>query len=242
MDIIGIRGFYASPLGIALRKRLRALIAHAVHLQADDLILGVGYATPLLRPLLDEGRRVIALMPEAQGAIYWPVEGDNRCVLVDSGHWPLHTHAAQHILMMHALEHVSYPADMLREAWRVLSPGGKLWLIIPRRFGTWRWLGHTPLRSVRAPATRELMQLMRQAGFTWVHARSCCVMPPLQHSFFSRFWRMLDMLLSVVIPCAASLRIIEAEKQIYAAITDKASVKLRSAALVPSAASAFSEG
>src|SRR5258708_15582575 len=68
-DVVDLRDFYATRLGQVARRLMR----RRIRLLWPDLsgmrVLGLGYATPFLRPFADEAERVIALMPAGQGVV-----------------------------------------------------------------------------------------------------------------------------------------------------------------------------
>lgn len=152
-------------------------------------MVGIGYATPFLRKFIDDiasRTQVLSLMPARQGAIYWPVNGNNLTALVESEQLPLRDNTVHRVLMIHALENEAYPADMLREAWRVLAPGGQLIIVAPRRYGLWRFMGETPWRGNASFRRHVLKEALRQVGFTWIHSEPLCVVPPSWHPMITR--------------------------------------------------------
>ena len=70
-DVVDLRDFYATRLGQVARRMIR----RRIRLLWPDLggmrVLGLGYATPFLRPFADEAERAIALMPAEQGVLPW---------------------------------------------------------------------------------------------------------------------------------------------------------------------------
>src|SRR5215510_11034772 len=69
IDVVDLRSFYASPLGIVAR-RLLARAIHGLWPDASGLrVLGIGYATPYLLGLSQRAERVAALMPARQGVV-----------------------------------------------------------------------------------------------------------------------------------------------------------------------------
>lgn len=64
----------------------------------------------------------------------------------DAGQLPFHSNCLDYVASSHVLEHVANPVAALKEWYRVLRPGGIIYLIVPNRLATW---DHTrPLTSV----------------------------------------------------------------------------------------------
>jgi SAM-dependent methyltransferase len=217
-DIIALRQFYSSALGRRLKDKLRAMLRERVQPQAGELSVGMGYAVPLLRHVLGPQHTAIALMPAAQGALYWPVHEGNRTALCDLHTLPLHDNSIHRIILLHALEYAPHPDAFLKECWRVLVPGGRMYVVVPRARRLWRALGDTPFRSGESYTPRTLRALLRTAALTEVEMRSLCAAPPSQHPLMLRLWRSIEWVLSLLVPALGSVLMVEAEKQIYAAI------------------------
>ncbi len=111
-------------------------------------MLGLGYCTPYLDVLADEGRNVMAMMPARQGVVHWPARGNSASALVDEACLPLADGSMDFVLVVHGLELTDQLPDMLRELWRVLAPQGRAIFIVP----TGAVFGHglTIRRSVMA--------------------------------------------------------------------------------------------
>ena len=124
LDVVDLRNFYGSALGGLVRRSIRAKLIEMWPRVAGDRLLGLGYATPFLRPFLGKAERVIGFMPGRQGVVNWPSEGPSSTALVDETALPLPDSSIDRMILIHALEMADDPEDVLREVWRVLAPGG----------------------------------------------------------------------------------------------------------------------
>ena len=88
-DIIDLSQFYSAPLGHLVRRHVRQSLAQLWPDVRGQKVLGIGYATPFIRPFLEQADRVMAAMPANQGIQHWPREGPNRVFLGDELELPL---------------------------------------------------------------------------------------------------------------------------------------------------------
>ncbi len=137
MDVVELRDFYASRLGLASRR----LIAHRLRRRWSSLggatVMGLGFATPYLESWRAETARSFGFMMARQGVIHWPQEGESATALVDEFDLPLLESTVDFALIIHGLELTDNPEEMLQEVWRVMAPQGRLMLIVPNRRGMW---------------------------------------------------------------------------------------------------------
>jgi SAM-dependent methyltransferase len=156
LDVGDLREFYATALGQAVRR----LLSHRIRARWRGLsgatLIGLGYASPYLGVFRGEVRRLGALMPESQGALVWPRDAPTLSVLVDEGHLPLADGSVDRLLAVHCLEAAERARPLLREMWRVLSPEGRLMLVVPNRRGVWARLDNTPFGQGRPYSRRQL--------------------------------------------------------------------------------------
>ena len=160
-------------------------------------------------------------MPASQGAIYWPIEGANRSLLADPLRPPFGVNTLPRILLLHALEHSEQAEELLRVQWQLLQPGGKLLLIVPNRHGLWANFGHTPFTSGRAYGLAELKALLAETDFTLCDVTSALFAPPSERGFWLKLSRVFEWVGSIICPRHGGLLVIEAEKQIYAAVGER---------------------
>lgn len=222
-DIVNLRQFYSSRLGRKVKRRLRRVVRdywpheHGLH------VVGIGYTTDLL-PLPSapayKDSRILALMPTAQGAIYWPVDDANHSVLGDEMRPPFMPSSLHQVLMVHSFEYASAPDEVLRIWWQMLAPGGRLMVMVPNRHGLWSRFGKTPFATGTPYTISTLRELFNAAGFTLRDTRSAMFTPPSTHPLWLRCFSAIEWIGAACFPRVGGVLIVEAEKQIYAGVKE----------------------
>jgi SAM-dependent methyltransferase len=217
LDVIDLREFYARPLGAVTRlligKHIRACWGDVNGMS----VFGLGYATPYLAVFCGEAVRVGALMPADQGVVRWPELGPMQTALVNEQKLPLPDASADRILIVHNLETTDGVRALLREVWRVLTPEGRMLLVVPNRRSIWALLEMTPFGHGRPFSRGQLASLLRDAMFTpleWMHALHLL---PINWSLALRWARVWEKIGAVLWPAFSGVILVEASKQIYAA-------------------------
>jgi SAM-dependent methyltransferase len=217
-DVEEVRNFYKSPLGAMARR----LLVHRIRTLWPDVhgqtILGLGYAAPFMRPFLPEAARVVAVMPEDQGAVHWPVEGPSRAILASETELPLRDASVDRVLAVHSLEMAGSPRPLLREIWRVLAPEGKLLLIVPNRRGLWARFDNTPFGHGRPYSRGQLDRLLGGALFAPAGWSPTLFMPPMSWGVVLNTAVAWERVGSYVWPRFCGVLAVEAEKHLYAPI------------------------
>ncbi len=229
IDVVDLRGFYASPLGNVARQVINRAIQSRWTNTSGLALLGLGYAVPYLDALKESTERTLAFMPAAQGVVHWPSVGLSASALVDGEEMPLRDSTIDRVLLVHALEVAEDPADMLSEIWRILAPGGRLLAIVPTRRGMWARSDMTPFGQGQPFSRTQLLALMREALFTPIHWGEALHVPPVQKRIFLRSamaWERFGAVLSVPF---ASVHVIEATKQVYRPALNKKPARARMA-------------
>jgi SAM-dependent methyltransferase len=215
-DVVDLRDFYGQSLGQVaqrlIRQRLRTLWPN---LRGHSL-LGLGYATPYLRPFMDEAERVIAVMPAAQGVLHWPQNEKNLVTLADETALPLPDRSMDRVLLVHALECGEQIRPMLREAWRVLADGGRLMVIAPNRTGLWAQLERSPFAMGHPYSAGQLGRLLRATMFTPMQEARALYVPPVRSRMILRAAPAIERLGQRLLPRFAGVVMVEAAKQLYA--------------------------
>lgn len=187
LDVLDLRNFYyRTQLGRVAQKAVRDKVVALWPETKAQTVVGYGFAVPLLRPYLDQARRVIGLMPGPQGVMPWPAGLANVAVLCEETQWPLDTGSVDRLVVLHGLETSDQPQALLEECWRVLGPGGRALFIVPNRKGLWARSDATPFGSGRPYSMRQLDTQLRQNSFTPERHDSALFAPPSERRFWLR--------------------------------------------------------
>jgi SAM-dependent methyltransferase len=215
LDVVDLRSFYAQPLGAVTRR----MLARAIRARWPDTrglsLLGIGYATPYLGVFRESGERIFAFMPGAQGVVKWPSASPALAALVSETSLPVRDAMIDRVLAVHALEMTPHAADMLREVWRVLSPGGRLLLVVPNRGGPWARMDTTPFGQGQPFSRSQLTSLLRESLFTPIGWYEALWMPPISRKWLMRSapaWERVGSTLSLPF---YGVHIVEATKQVW---------------------------
>lgn len=226
-DVIELAEFYRGRLGQVarrlVRRRVRGLLPDARGLR----ILGLGYATPYLRLFRDEAERVVAVMPAAQGVMRWPADARNLVALSEEAELPFPDASFDRVLIMHALESTEQIRPMLREVWRVLTDSGRLILVVPNRRGMWAHFERTPLGQGQPYSQPQLTRLLRDTLFSPMQWNPGLYPPPWGFRLLLRASGVIEQVGSRVAPGFAGVLVVEASKQMYAAVPQRARTRRR---------------
>lgn len=215
-DVVDLREFYETGLGQVVRRLVRRRIRELWPDVSGQRVLGIGYATPYLRPFRDEAERVLAVMPAGQGVVFWPQEGPGLVALGEESELPLPDMSVDRVLLVHGLEFTEHLKPMMREIWRVLAGGGRLMCVVPNRRGIWARTDMTPFGHGSPFSPGQLRRTLKANMF--VPEREACAlfMPPVRSRFIMAGAGAWEEVGSRWFSAFAGIQIVEASKQIYA--------------------------
>lgn len=212
LDVAELSAFYLTPLGRIARQIVSSEVRSVWPDTRSDRVVGLGHATPYLRPFLGEAERVLALMPAAEGVLHWPPEGPNLTALTYEDRLPLPDSSVDKILVIHLLEATKDPAEVLREVWRVLVPSGRVLAIVPYRAGAWARADATPMGLGRPFSRSQLTKLMENCWLDTVDVRRCLYVPPSHKRFILGSANAWERVGRRVVPRFAGLVAVEGRK------------------------------
>jgi len=134
---------------------------------------------------------------------------------------PLPDNSVDRLLAVHCLETADRPRSLLREVWRVLSPQGRLLLIVPNRRGVWARLDHTPFGQGRPYSRTQLEQLLSDSMFTPFDWSAALFVPPIERPLIMRSAIAFERMGMRLSRGLGGLIIVEARKELTAPIAKK---------------------
>lgn len=217
-DVIRMREFYGTTLGQVARRIIRGRIRELWPDVRGANVMAIGYATPFLRHIREEAKRLVVVMPADQGALSWSRKTPNVVTLADEYNLPIADKSIDYAILTHTLEYTPHVNEVLRETWRVLADGGRLIVVVPNRRSMWASVEKTPFGQGRPYTNRQIKDLLRENMFTPIHVRNCLFVPPAKSRLIistSKAWETIGQnwfrKLSGAIVC-------EAQKQVYGGI------------------------
>lgn len=222
VDVIDLRDFYAQPLGLVARRIIAARLRKLWPSVRGERILGLGYATPYLAHFRDEALMTAAAMPAPQGVVRWPARGPAAACLVEETALPFADTSIDRVLIVHGVEMADALPHMLREAWRVLVPGGQLMVVAPNRRGLWARVDLTPFGQGRPFSRGQLSQVLRDGMFSPEGWGNALYVPPFRLSWLLRSAVAWERLGAVVWPGFSGVVIVAAVKEIYGVVPRRA--------------------
>jgi SAM-dependent methyltransferase len=214
-DIVDLREFYHSSLGVLAERSVSMALSSLWARLPDERLVGLGYTVPYLDRFRADTERTFAFMPAGQGAVNWPVGELSATALVFDEELPLPDASVDRILMVHSLEFAENPRETLKEAWRVLAPGGRLVIVVPNRRGVWARMEHTPFGSGRPYSRSQLTSLLRETNFTPAATAEALFFPPSRIRMVLKFRNLLERMGRRFWPVFSGVIIVEAQKRLY---------------------------
>ncbi len=221
LDVVDLRDFYSTPLGLTVRRIVGQQIRARWRGLRGGAVIGLGYGLPYLGAYRSDVTRLGAMMPDTQGAMVWPPAGYPLSVLVEDDQLPLPDNSIDRLLVVHSLEVSDRPGPMLREMWRVLAPEGRLLIVVPNRRSVWARLDSTPFGHGRPYSRSQLERLLVESLFTPVSWGSALHLPPINRRLMLKSAAAWERIGGRLWPAFGGVLIVEARKEVMAPISGK---------------------
>lgn len=215
-DVHELKEYYETFQGRVVQRLVRQSLRKIWPEVKGLRVLGLGYALPFLRSFFGEAERVAALMPARQGVVFWPPDGKGLTALCDEGEWPVETNSVDRLLVMHFLENTDRLEEALKEAWRVMSGGGRVLLVVPNRAGLWAKSDRTPFGHGTPYTVMQIHKILRQNLFVPERSERALFFPPSRSRLLLLLAPAIERFGARFFHAFGGLNVIEASKQLYA--------------------------
>ena len=232
-DVVDLKAFYQSDLGRTAQRMIRRRIRSFWPDLHGLSLLGLGYASPYLRPFLEEAEQVLAVMPARQGVTRWPPDGRSVVALAEEAELPLPDMSVDRVLLVHGLEHAEHLSAVMRETWRVLSGSGRLLAIVPNRRGIWARFDNTPFGHGHPYSAGQLSRMLRDNLFVPEREAQALYIPPLRFRFLLPAAPAWEEVGGRWLQRFAGVVVVEASKQLYQPTRSVERARRRRPILVP---------
>lgn len=232
-DIVDLRSFYAEPLGALVNRLISRIVRTRWDRCVGSSLLGIGYPTPYLDVFRNEAMRLLAFMPAEQGVVNWPAAGPSASALIEPGMLPLPDATIDRIVLVHALEGVQHPRELLSEVWRILTPGGRMIAVVPSRRGLWARFDTTPFGYGQLFSKTQLRELLRDTLFSPIHWSEALYMPPIRRRAWVASAPIIERMGSALGWPFAGVYLVEATKQLYRPVLSRKLAKAVAPQLKP---------
>jgi SAM-dependent methyltransferase len=233
LDVTQYYEFYQSSLGHATQRLITRKIHQLWPNTHGKVVGGYGYPNPYLNIFYEEAERTISLMPAPQGVMPWPSSEKNCAILTEEATFPLSDQSIDRLLVIHGIEHTESTHDLLREFWRILSPGGRLLLVAPNRRGFWTRTVSTPFGHGQSYTGNQLFGLVEASLFTPLKAYYCLYLPPSQSFLTFQFYESSESVGEHLFKKLGGVVLVEAEKRVLSPTKKEAKAWNKSLVFVP---------
>src|SRR4029079_3988663 len=159
---------------------------------------------------------MFACMPASQSAVFWPPGENNVVFMSHESQLPLPENSLNRVLLVHSIENSEQLSWMMREIWRVLTPGGRVLAVVPNRLGFWARSSKSPFGYGRPFSSMQWRDLLDSHQFTCTRSSSALFMLPLSWRFAWRAALRIEAFGKKCFRPIGGVLLIEAEKQIHA--------------------------
>lgn len=225
-----LEAFYATRLGQCaarlMSERMTDLWGNCEGLR----LLGVGYPSPLLPLWQDHAASCIGAVPEEIGEVRLASERGQALCLAPEQRLPFPEGLFDRVFLLHALEEADSPRQLLREAWRVLAPEGRIVVAVTNRRSMWSLVDSKPFGHGRPWTRRQLVRFLNDSLFQVTASTTAVHMPPLDWRLITAASKSWERAGELALPGLGGVVLVEAVKRLYSKPSGSAAAPVTKAA------------
>ena len=211
-----LEAFYASRLGRAAADRMGQRMIDLWGPCKGDAVLIIGYPSPILRLWEGSARACVGAVPDELGEVRYDSPRGGVVVMAPEHRLPFSDGGFDRIVLLHALEEADSPRLLMREAWRLLAPEGRIIVAAANRKSLWS-LSESQAFGHGRPWTRQQLSRFMTGSLFHVTASTTAVhMPPLNWSLITGASKSWERAGELITPGLGGVVLVEAVKRLYA--------------------------
>ncbi len=195
--------FYQTNLGKNIKYLISSQLKKYIYLYDGDRVGCFGFSHNYLDNVKSERIEIFNCFSEKIGTKKNFENNRSVNILLEEDKLPIEDLFLNHILSIHYLENSNNLKKTLREFWRVLSPEGKAYLILPNKKSSWSHSSKSPFASGFGFSKKQISRFLEDNFFEIQFIERLVYFPPwdykliLNNKFFfekmgSYFWRLLN--------------------------------------------------
>ena len=207
--------FYQSRLGQAAKRLVSERMISLWGECEGQRVLGIGYPSPLLPLWQDQAASCIGVVPEEIGEVRQSSERGQTLCLAPEQKLPFPEGLFDRVFLLHALEEADSPRQLLREAWRVLAPEGRIVVAVTNRRSMWSLVDSKPFGHGRPWTRRQMVRFLNDHLFQVTASTTAVHLPPLDWRIITGAANSWERAGEFVLPGLGGVVLVEAVKRLY---------------------------
>lgn len=210
-----LEAFYRSRLGEAAAQRMGARVLDLWGACEGLRVLGIGYPAPLLKLWQTNAATCVGAVPDEIGEVRHTTEKGQVLCSVPEHRLPFPEALFDRVFLLHALEEADSPRQLLREAWRVLAPEGRIVVAVTNRRSMWSLADNKPFGHGRPWTRQQLVRFLNDSLFQVTASTTAVHMPPLDWRLITGASKSWERAGELVLPGLGGVVLVEAVKRLY---------------------------
>lgn len=210
-----LEAFYATRLGQCAARLMSERMLDLWGNCEGQRVLGIGYPSPLLPLWQADAASCIGAVPEEIGEVRQASDRGQTLCLSPEQRLPFPEGLFDRVFLLHALEEADSPRQLLREAWRVLAPEGRIVVAVTNRRSMWSLVDSKPFGHGRPWTKGQLVRFLNDSLFQVTASTTAVHMPPLDWRLITAASKSWERAGELALPGLGGVVLVEAVKRLY---------------------------
>ena len=210
-----LEAFYESRLGQCAARLISERMLDLWGKCEGQRVLGIGYPSPLLPLWQADAASCIGAVPEEIGEARLATSRGQALCLAPEQRLPFPEGLFDRVFLLHALEEADSPRQLLREAWRVLAPEGRIVVAVTNRRSMWSLVDSKPFGHGRPWTRGQLVRFLNDSLFQVTASSTAVHMPPLDWRLITAASKSWERAGELALPGLGGVVLVEAVKRLY---------------------------